>query len=211
MRAKNTKTAETAVLSDWQKSRLTRQERMMRSMLAPASLDLVNRSPERARWFCLVVRDGSEIAVGKRLMEGGVDTLVPTETVERRTAKGVKYEVELAFFVGYVFARFIPSNDAFERLRKVKSVFDFLRFGERYHEVRDSDLGFYLGDIHRLPKDKTIGEKDKVQIIYGPFSGVKAVVLQVLKLKSRDPVCRVWSELYQREIKNVPLAFLQRL
>lgn len=212
MRAKNSKkVAEKVEPSQWHKQRMTRQERLYRSMLAPASSELVKAQPDAARWFCLVVKDGAEIAVGKRLESGGVEALVPTETIERKSAKGERYNVERAIFTGYAFARFVPSYEAFSRLRRVQSVTDFLRVGERYHEVQDVDIGYYFTDIARMPKDKSIGDGSRVRIARGPFAGMKAVVLQVFKASSMDPRCRVWCEAYQREIANMPLAFLQKL
>ncbi|MBT9373195.1 transcription termination/antitermination NusG family protein [Rhizobium sp. CSW-27] len=199
--------------SQWQKARMTRQERMLRARLEPASAERVKRYPADARWFCLVVVEGGELSVGRRLEGGGVEVLVPTEKLERRNRKGKLYEVERASFTGYVFVRIVPSVSAFERLRGVKGVVDFLRAGEFYHTIRDQDLGFYVSKVHaeRMPKDATIGDGSRVRIKFGPFAGLDAVVLQVTAPKSRDPHCRVWSETYQREIRNIPLAFLERL
>lgn len=211
MRARKVKAVDGLEPSAWQQNRVTRQQRLLRSMLAPASQALVRARPDDARWFCLVVKDGCELPVSKHLEDGGVEVLVPTETVERKTAKGLRYDAERALYAGYAFVRLVPSSEAFDRLRKVKSVLDFLRFGERYHEVREADLAFYLCDVDRLPKDKTICDGTKVAIRFGPFSGLKAVVLQVVKPQSSNPYCRVWLDVYQREIKNLPLAFVEKL
>ena len=211
MRAKNTKPAETPVMSDWQKNWLTRHERLMRSMLAPASSDLITANPSAARWYCLTVNDGREIALGKTLAGAGVEALVPTETIERKSSTGERYEVKRPMFAGYAFVRLIPSLLAFERLRSVESGIDFLRSGESYQEVADADMGRCFREIDRLSKDKSICDSSQVEVIYGPFTGMKAVVLQVIKPKSQDPKCRIWSDVYQREIANVPLAFLRKL
>ena len=211
MRAKITKPTETAVLSDWQKGRLTRHERLMRSKLAPASSDLIKANPSAARWYCLTVVDGREIALGKTLADAGVEALVPTEIIERISSKGQRYEVKRPMFAGYAFVRLIPSLLAFERLRSVESGIDFLRSGECYQEVADADMGRCFCEIDRLSKDKSICDSSQVEVIYGPFAGMKAIVIQVIKPRSQHPKCRVWSELYQREIANVPLAFLRKL
>lgn len=204
---------EKAEPSQWHKQRMTMQERLLKAKLEPASSVHVERMPADARWFCLVVVEGAELSVRNRLKSAGVEVLVPTEMEERRDRKGKPYKVERACFVGYVFVRIIRSLPAFERLREVKGVLDFLRAGETYHVIRDQDVGFYVSKAHgeRLAKDKTIGDGTRVRIWAGPFAGMNAVVLQVINPKGRDPECRLWLETFQREIKRHPLAFLERL
>jgi transcriptional antiterminator NusG len=212
---------EAAEPSQWQRERVTRQQRLYRAKLAPASAELVNQRPDDARWYCLIVVDGSELSVDSRLSDAGVEALVPREkrSILRKQKKGEPgklIEVERACFEGYVFVRILPSPLAFMRLREVKGVLEFLRAGERYHVVRSRDLGFYRGaftglNTERMKSDKTIGDGTKVLVKFGPFSGVEGVVLQVSKPASRDPVARIWSALYGKEIKNVPLAHLERL
>ncbi|CDZ43232.1 Transcription antitermination protein NusG [Neorhizobium galegae bv. officinalis] len=198
--------------SNWQKTRITRQQRLYRAMLLPASAALVEQRPADAKWFCLNVFDGAELTVESRLVDGGVKALVPREKFDK-IVKGDKIEGERACFTGYVFIRIVPSALAFERLRRVKGVVDFLHNGERYHTVRDHDLGFYADklNIDRMKADKTIGDRCEVIIRFGPFAGLECVVLQVTKPKSREPLARVWSKLYGREMKNVPLAFMEKV
>lgn len=204
--------AETTEPSLWQQNRMTRQQRLYRSMLTPASAELVERRPNEAKWFCLNVFDGSELTVERRLADGGVKVLVPTEKFEM-LVKEKRVERERACFTGYVFVRIVPSALAFDRLRKVKAVIDFLHNGERYHEVPDHALGFYADklNIDRMKADKSIGDGCAVVIRFGPFAGLEGVVLQVAYPKSRTPFARVWSKLYGREIKNVPLAFMEKV
>lgn len=198
--------------SKWQKTRITRQQRLYRAMLLPASAALVEQRPAEARWFCLNVYDGAEFTVESRLADGGVKVLVAREKFEK-IVKGEKIEGERACFTGYVFVRIVPSALAFERLRKVKGVVDFLHNGERYHTVRDHDLGFYADklNIDRMKADKTIGDGCEVVIRFGPFAGLDCVVLQVTDPKSRTPYARLWVKVYGREIKNVPLAFIEKV
>lgn len=213
MRAKNSNAIEKREPSQWHKQRMTRQERALKAKLEPASSRHVELSPAAAQWFCLVVVEGAELSVRNRLQSAGVDVLVPTETAERKDRKGNAYKVERACFVGYVFVRIVRSLLAFERLREVKGVLDFLRAGETYHVISNRDIGFCVPKAHaeRIAKDKTIGDGMRVRIWAGPFAGLDAVVLQVINPKGRDPECRLYIESFKREIKRHPLAFLERL
>lgn len=204
--------AATVEPSQWQRNRMTRQQRLYQAMLLPASSALVDSRPDDARWFCLQVRDGSEFTVESRLTDGGVRALVPREKYTKDRKDG-PIEAERACFEGYVFVNIVPSALAFERIKKVKAVVDFLHNGERYHIVRARDLGFYADklNIDRMKSDKTIGDGNKVRIVYGPFTGLEGVVLQVTAPKSRTPAVRVWITDFGKEVKNMPLAHVEKM
>ncbi|MGI2036396.1 transcription termination/antitermination protein NusG [Rhizobium panacihumi] len=208
--------AEAAEPSQWERKRLMRHERFWRSKLVAASADLVKSTPNAARWFCMIVVDGAEMSVERRLIDGGVEVLVPKHKADK-VIKGKagkpdrKISIEKASFTGYVFVHIVPSPEAFTRLKTVKGVMDFLHCGEQYHVVPDGHLAFYLGEhVDRMKTDKSIGDGCSVHIHSGPFAGYDAVVLQVISPKSRSPEARVWAKSFAREIK-MPVAFLEKL
>ena len=199
---------------DSKRQRVTRAARLARAQLLAASSKVTNRSPERARWFCLHVHAGREFAVEAVLNDADVENCMPRET-DIVVKRGQKIEVQRPFLPGYVLVRFVPSPAAFSGLLRRKGVFDFVRSSDGYRTVSDREVsifkGIAAGDPSDLPVDKTIKQGDRAKITMGPFGGFDCVVLAVKH--TRKPYARLLVDMFgtKTEISRLHLAFLKKL
>lgn len=200
----------------WRGKRVTRTLRLARQQLAAASGELVRKNEQGARWFCLTVKGGREIAVEKLLADANVQALAPREKcvwVKRKK----KFAGERLLFPGYVLVRIIASPEAFEGLRMQErhGVTGFVSGPNGYHVVNAREVARHQrltdDEIRSMKTDRTIAQGDRARITAGLFVGAHCVVLSV---KTRSaPYARVLLDAdgASLPIDNLPLAFLEKL
>ena len=194
--------------------RVSRVMRLAKAQLGEASASVVARSPKSARWFCLQVLPNHDFRVEALLKHADVNVLLPRErwSVVRR---GRKIESERPVIPGYIPVRFVPSPAAFNGLKSLRGVFDFVKGADGYHVIRDKDiLPFRMllpADLDSAEIDRTIGERSRCEITMGPFFGWECVVTAVRWC--RDARASVAINMHGRvfEIDSIPVAFLRKL
>lgn len=192
-----------------------RMRRIANKNLKEASMDVTEKNPDSAHWYCLQVGKGRESAVENDLREANVDVFLPRQK-ELIVRHGRKIEVETPYFPGYILVRFVPSAAAFSGLRRQRHVLDIIGGSDgRYHAIRDEVINVFkrMGEdgAPRVATDKTFSEGDRADIVLGPFLGFECLVLAVKWC--RQAKARVMISLDGRsfEIESMPLAFLKKL
>lgn len=190
------------------------RSRISESNLAAASAEWVDMKPRLAKWYCLQVMTGREIAVENALRAAKVEVVSPREKCVF-VRKGKKIEGERMFFPGYLLVHCVPSPEAFFGLRRVKHVIDIVGGQERYHVIRNEDVSIFRGMAEspapRVKTDKTVADGDEAEITGGPFNGFSCVVIAVKYC--REARAEVQIDVLGRSfnIKSMPLAFMKKL
>jgi transcriptional antiterminator NusG len=193
-----------------------RMQRIAAHNLRAAARRITDRFPEKARWFCIQVQNGRELAVEKELIDANVDAFMPREKWVA-VRRGRKIEGERAYLPGYILVRFVPSPEAFQGLRRKRFVVDIVGGREgSYHVIRADDVAVFKSfldrpDVSRMPTDKSFGDGDLAEITFGPFQGFNCLVTKVEWC--REAWAAVVIEVSGRTfpIARMPLAFLKKL
>ncbi len=145
---------------------------------------------EEPHWYCVKTRPRQERSAKFALRkEPGVELFCPLLRFERARKSG-RVRVTEAMFPGYVFARF----DYFKHSRLVASangVSTIVSFGGQPAAVPD-DVILELrasvsdGETIEIPTNLSIGEE--VQVVAGPFQGIRAVVTNLMPGRQRVTV-----------------------
>ena len=198
--------------------RSTRADRIARiaaQKLRAASINMIERKPGMAKWYCLRVECGKEFVVEKSLRDADVEVFMPSEKIVF-VRKGEKVESIRPFFASYILVRFVPSGEAFHGLKNVRHVVGFVGGKDGYHVIRDKDVEAFKALKGHVPvpdvvTDKTMIDGDRVEITFGPFAGFSGIVLAVKW--SRQARARVQIDAGGNlfEIESMPLAFLRKL
>lgn len=202
-------------ISEFARSRMTREERLYAMMLEPAKATRFETTPTEARWFCFSVAGGADFTIEGKLSTAGVEVFVLRE--QRETIKkGVKIVSERPVFGGYVFVRMLPIAAAFHAIKQVKGVVDFIGDGVRYTEIPEKQMVvfkrvFEAVNVERMPVDRSIAQGQRAYITHGLFAGSNCVVVRVKS--GRNPRVNVCVEGYGEFAHDVEidLAFLQKL
>lgn len=185
-----------------------------RQQLHAASTEMSESRQKEARWFCLRVAGGHDFAVEKHLSDCGVEVLAPRERVVM-VRRGKKIEGNRPYFPGYVLTRFVPTAEAFEGVRKQRHVVGFVSGYTGYLVVSDRDMKRFQhltpSALSRMPTDKSIAEGMEARITYGPFAGIKCVVLAVKWKREGRVRVRITYDGKPFEISDMPLAFIEKL
>jgi transcriptional antiterminator RfaH len=141
-------------------------------------------------WYCLRSQPKHEhiAAAHLRILEG-VTVFCPRIRFKRATRQGLVWVTE-AMFPGYLFARF-ELAEMHRQVRYAHAVSGIVRFGDRYPTIEEGalvQLRDHTGvtEIKELSYDLSQG--DQVRIVNGFFTGLEAVVTQVLPAKERVKV-----------------------
>ena len=141
-------------------------------------------------WYCLRSQPKHEhiAAAHLRILEG-VTVFCPRIRFKRATRQGLAWVTE-AMFPGYLFARF-ELAEMHRQVRYAHGVSGIVRFGDRYPTIEEGALVQLRGhtgvmEIKELSYDLSQG--DQVRIVNGSFTGLVAVVTQVLPAKERVKV-----------------------
>jgi transcriptional antiterminator NusG len=173
--------------------------------------------PKKARWYCLHVEQGCEIAVEKALLDSDVEAMVARETfVQVRRGSGEKAVVTRALFPSYVLVRCVPSDEAFGFLRHFDNVRKIIGGDSGYHVIRDEDVSLFKtiadgGDVPRMKTDKSLAQGDRALIHMGPFAGFDCIVTAVKWCRMARASVRIALGGRQFDIDSMPVAFLKKL
>jgi len=135
-------------------------------------------------WFCLKAQPKREHLVASALRrQFGVECFSPRLRFRKVTQRGPVWFVE-AMFPGYLFAKFVYSKQhrAVESSHGIRGI---VHFGDRLATLPENivvGLQSRVGPEEVVTVDTSIKIGQPVQIIEGPFRGLKAVVTHLLSL-----------------------------
>ena len=150
---------------------------------------LPNLYPDTAEpaWYCLRSQPKREhIAAARLRLLEGVTVFCPRIKFKRPTRQGLVCVTE-AMFPGYLFARF-DLEKMHRQVRYAHGVNGIVRFADRYPVVDEAallGLQHHTGVTEVKELSYTLARGDEVKIVNGAFSGLEAVVTQVLPAKER--------------------------
>ena len=145
---------------------------------------------DELHWFCVKTKPRVESTAKRILMRDvGVEVFCPMLRFERARSSG-RVKVTEAMFPGYIFARF-NFRDQHRHISGSHGVAHIVRFGgmasivapEIIQELREAVVSEETVEIKTQIQ---IGEE--VQLISGPFSGIRALVTQVMPAQARVKV-----------------------
>ncbi len=138
-------------------------------------------------WYCLRTKPKTERITSRMLRaEAEIEVFCPFIRFERARRSGRLWVTE-AMFPGYVFARFRYLAQ-FRQVQASRGVMKIVNFGGQPAVVPDD----IVGDLRSSVKDEEIvviesavevGEE--VNVVEGPFRGIKAVVSRVMPGRER--------------------------
>ena len=145
---------------------------------------------EELRWFCVKTKPRNESAARRMLLRDvGIEVFCPMLRFERVRRSG-KVKVTEAMFPGYVFAKF-NYRAQHRHVAGTLGVSTIVRFGGIPSVVPDdivADLRASVVDQETIEIPTTIQVGEEVQLVEGPFSGIRALVTQVLPAQERVKV-----------------------
>jgi len=145
---------------------------------------------EELRWFCVKTKPRNESAARRMLMRDvGIEVFCPMLRFERVRRSG-KVKVTEAMFPGYVFAKF-NYRAQHRHVAGTHGVATIVRFGGIPSVVPDdvvAELRASVVDQETIEIPTTIQVGEEVQVVDGPFSGIRALVTQVLPAQERVKV-----------------------
>ena len=145
---------------------------------------------EELHWFCVKTKPRNESAARRMLMRDvGIEVFCPMLRFERARRSG-KVKVTEAMFPGYVFGKF-NFRSQHRHVAATHGVATIVRFGGIPAVVPDeiiADLRASVIDQETIEIPTTISVGDEVQLLKGPFSGIRALVTQVLPAQERVKV-----------------------
>ena len=145
---------------------------------------------EELRWFCVKTKPRSESAARRMLMRDvGIEVFCPMIRFERARRSG-KVKVTEAMFPGYVFAHF-NYRAQHRHVQGTLGVSTIVRFGGIPSIVPDeivAGLRASVVDQETIEIPTIIQVGEEVQLIEGPFTGLRALVTQVLPAQERVKV-----------------------
>ena len=138
-------------------------------------------------WYCLRSQPKHEhIAAAHLRMLQNVKVYCPRIRFKRATRQGVVWVTE-AMFPGYLFARFALA-EMHRQVRYAHGVNGIVRFADRYPTIQEEalvQLRCHTGDDEVKELSYNLSRGDQVKIVNGIFTGLEAVVTQVLPAKER--------------------------
>jgi transcriptional antiterminator RfaH len=141
-------------------------------------------------WYCLKARPRQERTAKCAIQqEIGLEVFCPMLRFERARKSGRVRVVE-AMFPGYLFARFCY-EELYRLVRTTKGVSTIVSFGGLPIVVPDAIIAELRsvvseGETVEIPTTFSVGEE--VQLVEGPFQGLRAVVTKILPARARVTV-----------------------
>lgn len=132
-------------------------------------------------WKVLYVASRSEKKVAEKLHELGIESYLPLKT-EMRQWSDRKQKIVTPLISGYVF---LNINEKFrEQVFKVSGVVNYVRSNGNDAIVKDKEIEILKaieekGYFAELTRTDDIKKHDLVEIMHGPFKGIKGRVLSV--------------------------------
>lgn len=145
---------------------------------------------EELQWYCIKTRPRQERGAKLALVaDAGVEVFCPLLRFERARRSG-KARVTEAMFPGYLFARFDYASQH-RLVATTNGVSTIVSFGGHPAVVSDAIIYELRNAVAEeetveIPSQVAIGEE--VQVVEGPFSGIRAVVTSLLPARARVTV-----------------------
>jgi len=145
---------------------------------------------ENAHWYCVKARPRQERSAKAALAnEAGIEVFCPMLRFERARKSGRVRVVE-AMFPGYLFARFCyeEKNRLVSTSNGVSTIIAFGGIPAVVPEAIINELRASVadGETVEIPASLSIGEE--VQMVEGPFQGLRAIVTSVMPARARVTV-----------------------
>lgn len=174
-----------------------------------------------AGWITLRVKDRSELAVEKRLLDAEVMTFLPCEVNRIEVRRGRKWTIPRSPIMnGYVQVRCAFDPRAINGLLAVKSVIEIVGGAIRPWRTSDEDMNHFMamyddGSLRKLVADMRLKVGDTVRMLAGPFVGLHGKIVQMPNLNKAgttklDVVVSVAMFGAQSNC-NMPLAFVKKV
>ncbi len=141
-------------------------------------------------WYCIKARPRQERSAKLALMsEVGVEVFCPMVRFERVRKTG-RVRVTEAMFPGYLFAKFNYA-EKFRMVATTNGVSTIVSFGGNVALVPEGvivELKSSIADkeVIEIPTLLSVGEE--VQVVEGPFQGIRAIVTSLLPARERVTV-----------------------
>jgi transcriptional antiterminator RfaH len=151
---------------------------------------LLLMSEETIHWYCVKARPRQEQTAKIALInEAGIEVFCPLLRFERARKSG-RVRVLEAMFPGYLFARF-SYDEQFRLVGATNGVSTIVSFGgipAIVPEAIISELRSSVddGETVEIPTNFSIGEE--VQVVEGPFQGIRAIVTNLMPSRARVTV-----------------------
>jgi len=128
-------------------------------------------------WYLVASKPRQELRAGEHLDNQGIQNYCPTVKVEK-IRRGKKHIVTEALFTSYLFIHISSDNPLWHKVRSTRGIRDWVRFGGEIAKLPNQL-------VEELIKNGTDPENEvviscfergaPVQILSGPFSGLKAI------------------------------------
>lgn len=163
-----------------------------RMLAAAAEGDEANR-----RWFVLAVTKRDEKAVEKLISDAGIETWLPTKTVEKWLVhKRKKVEVVTPIFAGIVFVRVVARPATWAGLQGVDGVFSVFGTAAGPAFVSDREVNKFRGFCEKGMYDEKAEAGfvagARVRVAAGLLQGNRATVLGYKRTRQD----RIWVQLF---------------
>jgi transcriptional antiterminator NusG len=192
-----------------------RMRRIAAKNLKEATMSVIENHPHLARWYCLQVEPRHELSVENILKEAGVEVFLARQKV-MIVRRGQKLEQEISMFPGYLMVRCVPSDRAFEGLRRQKFVVRIMGGVTGVPlPIRDEVINLFKKianeNVPFIATDKSFIEGDRAEIKDSAFAGFTCLILQVKWCKQAKARVAINVDGQVFEIESMPLAFLKKL
>jgi transcriptional antiterminator RfaH len=151
---------------------------------------MINLDTEELHWFCIKAKPRQESTAKRSIQrEAGAEVFCPMLRFERARRSG-RVKVTEAMFPGYLFSRFNFRSQN-RHIAASYGVSHILQFGGIAAVVPDDIIAVLresVVDEETVEIPTCIEVGDEVQLLKGPFSGVRALVTQVLPAQARVKV-----------------------
>lgn len=145
---------------------------------------------DETHWYCVRTKPKNERLTSQLLRhEVGLEVFCPFIRFERARRTGRMWVTE-AMFPGYVFARFDYAAHH-RHIKAIGGVTGVVTFGVNPAIVDDrivQDLRAEVSDEETIKIEPSVETGDEVNVIAGPFRGLRAVVSRVMPARERVAV-----------------------
>ena len=150
----------------------------------------MNSERVEAVWYCVKTRTRQELTAKRRLQSDlGIEVFCPLLKFERVRSSG-RVRVTEAMFPGYIFAKF-PYDALCRQVAASNGVSAVVSFGGIPAIVDEGiiqELRSVIGDAETVEISSAVRVGEEVQVVDGPFKGIRAVVTQVMPARARVTV-----------------------
>jgi transcriptional antiterminator RfaH len=147
-----------------------------------------NSEGKEPSWYCVHTKSKSEHIAAAHLsqLSEELEVFSPRLRYLKKTARGKIWFTE-ALFPGYVFAHFALAN-WLRAVNHTNAVLRVVSFGGHHPYVPDEIIEVWrakVDDDAVITVHEQLEEGDEIEIVEGPFRGLKTIITKVLPAKER--------------------------